>query len=279
MDARATITRLGFDGPMDGERLTAEMYATTAGTIDAPAVADTLVSMHVGAPIWASCGIEGHAHRRLQSEGDIDLLPAGLAGEWRDEAPARFLLMRLPDAVLGQASDGPARLAPRFQLRDAQLRHIGLALKAELEDGRPNGRVYVDGLGLALAAHLVARYALPPAPAIALSSAQALSPRQARRVREHIEAHLDADLSMADLAAVAGVGVSHFRALFGRSFGQPPHRYLVERRVARARALIEADAAPLAEVALMAGFSHQSHLARWMRRLTGETPGALRRRS
>ena len=84
--------------------------------------------------------------------------------------------------------------------------------------------------------------------------------------------------SMADLARVSGVGVSHFRALFGRSFGQPPHRYVIERRLARARVLIEADAAPLAEVALMAGFSHQSHLARWMRRLEGVTPGELRRK-
>jgi AraC family transcriptional regulator len=82
---------------------------------------------------------------------------------------------------------------------------------------------------------------------------------------------------MADLAEVAGVGVSHFRALFGRTFGQAPHRWLVEQRVARARALIEADAAPLAEIALMAGFSHQSHLTRWMRRLTGRTPAEVRR--
>lgn len=104
------------------------------------------------------------------------------------------------------------------------MRRIGYALKAELEDGGPNGRVYIDGLGLALAAHLVGRYASEaPAPQPA-PAAQALSPRQARRVREHIEAHLDRDLSMADLASVAGLSLSHFRALFGRSFGAPPHR-------------------------------------------------------
>ena len=147
-----------------------------------------------------------------------------------------------------------------------------------MEDESPSGRIYVDALGLALAAHLVSRYALPPAPASEQPPAQKLSARQARLVRDYVEAHLDQDLSMADLARVSGVGVSHFRALFGRSFGQPPHRYVIERRLARARVLIEADAAPLAEVALMAGFSHQSHLARWMRRLEGVTPGELRRK-
>jgi AraC family transcriptional regulator len=276
---RATLTLLGYDGQGGPDRLTAALIATTAGVIDAPASGDTQISLHLGPPIWASCGYPGHAHRRLQSEGDLDLLPAGLEGVWRDEAPGRFLLMRLPEAVLSEASDGPARLEPRFQFRDPRVQHIGFALKAELEDGGPNGRIYVDALGLALAAHLVGRYASGPAPAPPAACAQALSPRQARRVREHVEAHLDRDLAMADLAAVAGVGVSHFRALFGRTFGMPPHRYLIERRVARAQALIAADAAPLAEIALMAGFSHQSHLARWMRRLTGATPAALKRRA
>jgi AraC family transcriptional regulator len=279
MDERATLTLLGYDGQGGPERLTAALIATTAGVIDAPAVADTQISLHLGPPIWASCGYASHAHRRLQSEGDLDLLPAGLAGVWHDEAPGRFLLMRLPEAVLNEASGGPARLEPRFQFRDPRVQHIGFALKAELEDGGPNGRIYVDALGLALAAHLAGRYASGLAPAPTPAGAQALSPGQTRRVREHVEAHLDRDLAMADLASVAGVGVSHFRALFGRTFGMPPHRYLVERRVARAQALIAADAAPLAEIALMAGFSHQSHLARWMRRLTGATPATLKRRA
>jgi AraC family transcriptional regulator len=278
MDERAKITRLGFAGSQARDRLTATMFSTTAGVIDSPADPDTLVSLHIGPPIWASCGYEGHVHRRLQSEGDLDLLPAGLAGEWRDEAPATFLLMRLPGAVLAQASGEVARLEPRFQLRDPQLQHIGFALKAELEDESPNGRIYVDALGLALAVHLVARYALPPAPEVKAVLTQGLSTRQKRLVREYVETHLDQDLSMADLARVAGVGVSHFRALFGRSFGLAPHRYVIERRLVRARELIERDAAPLAEVALMAGFSHQSHLARWMRRLEGVTPGELRRK-
>ena len=277
MGERATFTILGYDGQGGPDRLTAALIATTAGVIDAPAAADTHVSLHVGPPIWASCGYPGHIHRRRQFEGDLDLLPAGIAGAWHDEQPGKFLLMRLPNAVLHEAGGRPDGIQPRFHFRDRRVQHIGYALKAELEDGGPNGRVFVDALGLALAAHLVGRYAsAAPAP-LPAPRVQTLSARQERRVREHIEAHLDRDLSMADLAGVAGVSVSHFRTLFGRSFGVPPHRYLVGRRVARACALINADAAPLAEVALMAGFSHQSHLTRWMRRLMGSTPAGLKR--
>jgi AraC family transcriptional regulator len=193
MSARAQITRLGFDGPATPDRLSAAMFATTAGTIDAPSTDDTMVSLHIGPPIWASCGYEGHVHRRRQAEGDLDLLPAGLAGQWHDEGPAKFLLMRLPPAVLAQASDRRVRLEPRFQLRDPRLQHIGFALKAELEDQRPDGRLYVDALGLALAAHLVARYAAAPAPAPNCPAAQTLSARQARRVQDFVELRLDRD--------------------------------------------------------------------------------------
>jgi len=56
----------------------------------------------------------------------------------------------------------------------------------------------------------------------------------------------------------------------------PIHAYVVERRVERARGLIAAGELPLAEIALAAGFVHQSHMARWMRRLLGTTPAQLR---
>lgn len=279
MNERATITVLGYDGQGGPERLTAALIATTAGVIDSPATTDTHVGLHIGPPIWASCGYPGHVHRRLQTEGDLDLLPEGLGGVWHDEQPGMALLMRLPNAVLHEAGGAPKNIKPRFHFRDPRIQYIGFALRTELEDGGPNGRIFVDALGLALASHLVGSYAsqAPVLSASSTSGVQALSPRQARRIREYIESHLSDDLSMADLAAIAGVGASHFRALFRRTFGVPPHSYLIERRVARACALIEAEAAPLAEIALMVGFSHQSHLSRWMRRLTGATPAAYKR--
>ncbi len=276
---QATLTLLGFDNQGGADRLTAALIATTPGIIDAPPMPDIQVSLHVGAPIWASCGYPGHMHRRRQFEGDLDLLPPGIAGTWYDEGPAKFLLMRLPNALLQSAGGQPASIAPRFHFRDTRVHHIGNALRAELEDGGPNGRTYIDALGLALAAHLVGRYGGGKEEARPEPCAPTLSPRQVRRVRQHIETNMKSDLSMKELADVASISLSHFRAMFGRTFGMPPHRYLVERRVERARALIAADVAPLAEIALMVGFAHQSHLTRWMRRLTGVTPAALKRRA
>jgi AraC family transcriptional regulator len=63
--------------------------------------------------------------------------------------------------------------------------------------------------------------------------------------------------------------------LFKRSFGVPVHEYVIQRRVERARTLLLRGALPASQVALDAGFSHQSHMARCMRRVLGITPAAI----
>jgi len=126
-------------------------------------------------------------------------------------------------------------------------------------------------LGLALSVHLLARYRAPVEPRAGLSV------QQLRRVSDHIEAHLDQRLSLAQLARVAGVSASHFKTLFKRSTGLPAHAYVIQRRVERARVLLARGDLPASQIALEVGFSHQSHMARHMRRILGVTPASFRR--
>jgi AraC family transcriptional regulator len=123
-----------------------------------------------------------------------------------------------------------ARLGERHQFRDAQIEHIALALDAERRAGFPNGTLYTDSLGTALAVHLIAGQQIDTAPA------QGLTRPQLRRVTEYIEANLDGDLSLSTLAAIAGLSASHLKTQFKRSTGLPVHEYVVHRRVDRARA-------------------------------------------
>jgi len=128
---------------------------------------------------------------------------------------------------------------------------------------------------MAIAAHLVQRYrTCAPAPR---APDGGLSPRQLRRVVEHIEAHVDRRLALAELAAVAGASPSHFKALFKRSTGLPVHQYVIRRRVERARLLLQETTTSIADVAAQTGFANQSHLARWMRRVAGVTPTGVQR--
>jgi AraC family transcriptional regulator len=98
-------------------------------------------------------------------------------------------------------------------------------------------------------------------------------------VTEYIEEHLDQDLSLAQLAGVAGVSSSHLKTLFKRSTGLPVHEYVMQRRVECAKALLLRGELPASQVALEAGFAHQSHMARWMRRVLGVSPSSVVRNS
>jgi transcriptional regulator GlxA family with amidase domain len=104
-----------------------------------------------------------------------------------------------------------------------------------------------------------------------------LAPRILRRVEEYIEAHLDSALNIAELAASAGISVSHFSRSFLRSVGFTPHRYIMRRRLVRAHDLLVQTDLAVAEVALATGFADQSHFCRCFREFTGLPPRSFRK--
>ncbi len=105
-----------------------------------------------------------------------------------------------------------------------------------------------------------------------------LAPGALRRVREYIETSFAQKIDLSRLAGIAGLSTSYFSRAFKQSIGMPPHRYVMTRRLAAAAELIRKTAKPLAQVAMEVGFSDQSHFTRIFTHMTGETPGALRRR-
>jgi transcriptional regulator of acetoin/glycerol metabolism/AraC-like DNA-binding protein len=104
-----------------------------------------------------------------------------------------------------------------------------------------------------------------------------LPPGAMRRVREYVNAHLGESMDLAELASIAGLSVFHFARQFKQSAGVTPHSYLVQRRVERAQDLLARTDLALSEIAVAAGFSDQSHLARHFRQMLGTTPREFRR--
>jgi AraC-like DNA-binding protein len=96
-----------------------------------------------------------------------------------------------------------------------------------------------------------------------------------RRVRERLADESSVPPSLADLAAMLGVSRYQLLRQFQKTFGLPPHKWLLQRRVERARALIAAGLA-LADAAVDSGFVDQSHMTRMFVRHHGFTPGAWR---
>lgn len=104
-----------------------------------------------------------------------------------------------------------------------------------------------------------------------------LNPGALRRVVDRIEADPAADLSLVTLAAETGLGTSAFIRAFRGSVGATPGQYVVRRRLARARELLQSSRAPVEDVARRTGFGSAAHLTAAFRQRLGTTPGRLRR--
>jgi AraC-like DNA-binding protein len=96
------------------------------------------------------------------------------------------------------------------------------------------------------------------------------------RARAHIDRHFAEALTVADLAAIAGLSTFHFIRAFRAAVGRTPHQYLRERRLARARDLLVTTAMPITEICDAVGFESLGSFSALFRRLTGETPAAFR---
>lgn len=103
-----------------------------------------------------------------------------------------------------------------------------------------------------------------------------LAPRAVQRALDYIHANLATNLRLEDIADAAKMSVYHFSRTFRKAVGTGPHRYLVQARVERVKALLLSGNGSLAVIAGETGFSDQSHMSKVFRKLTGMSPKAFR---
>jgi AraC family transcriptional regulator len=173
------------------------------------------------------------------------------------------------------------RSPPVEQLRwplghpDPVVYHLGKTLSASLEQPNHASKIFLDHVLHALNSHLVCSYGR-----LKKSAAQfrgGLSTAQMRRAKELLEANLDGSIALRQVAEACGLSASHFTRAFRETFRKPPHRWLIERRIDRARDLMTNSRLPLAEIAVQCGFADQSALNRSFKRVYGVSPGQWRR--
>ena len=104
-----------------------------------------------------------------------------------------------------------------------------------------------------------------------------LAPVARRRVCEYIDSHLEENIRLETLANTAKLSLSHFARAFRDTLGVPPHRYVLQQRIDRAREMLIRTEVPLSEIAVRTGFADQSHFARHFHRWVGIAPSAFRR--
>jgi AraC family transcriptional regulator len=214
--------------------------------------------------------------------GSISVIPAGSPVRWRwsgsKDSLHVFLEPRLVAQVAAESFElDPARVVvpPLDRLDLPQLRAAMQAVDAELTADAVGGNLAAESLANVLAVHLIRHLLAPRRPA--RDPDGALPRRRLQAVVAYIEDHLDASLTLEELAAVAHLSPYHFARQFKRTTGLPPHQFVIARRVERARQFLQEDGdLPLAQVAARAGFSDQTQFSRHFKRLVGVTPGRFR---
>jgi AraC family transcriptional regulator len=215
----------------------------------------------------------GRRIRWKRSPGSIDLLPTDAVCEFATwtGTPTRSIWLSIPKTL-------PEGDRPNFNVVDDHVVDLVRRLQYQADHQVPLGKAYVEGLTLTLNAYLQARYGVQGAAADLPVSHGRLSRLQCKELRDYIESHLAENISLSDLAAGSGCSVNYFMRLFKQAFDMPPHRYIIERRVERAKALLKLDrSSTIAEIAAACGFSNQAHMQTLFKRVAGMTPGAFRR--
>lgn len=217
--------------------------------------------------------------RRRRTVGEISVTPAGLryGAQWEEELEHTSVYLS-QDFIDRATTDFEAHQSARLVLscgpQDALVRSIGVSLATELDAGMPTGKLYAESLVNALAVHLLRHYSTDAVvPDLQFGG---LPSHKFRRVAEFIDAHLDRDLALAEIAEEANLSLYHFSRAFKQTTGQTPIQFVMHRRIERAKQLLSASETPLAEIALTVGFKNQSHFSTLFRKLTEMTPKAWR---
>jgi len=226
--------------------------------------------------------------RRFEGEvlaGETAIIPAGASWVCRvegSELPAMLLLYLRPLFVRSAGGElnfatNEIGLTPQIGFKDKHICHVAMSLLHELNEANVVGRLYADSLATGLAIQLVRRYSSLRDVHVGHGG---MAPHKLRQAISLIDHHLsDEEEGRVALRAVArAVSMSyfHFSRAFKQSMGMTATSYIAERRIERAKRMLEETEMPISEIALRSGFSSQSHFTTAFRRLAGATPKAFR---
>jgi AraC-like DNA-binding protein len=192
--------------------------------------------------------------------------------------PVRIIqILQRPETYHAFACDlvrgGAVSLEPRGNVDSPLISRIALTLADDIEGGVLD-HVFADALNTALAVQVIRQFVEPGA--INLIPSNGLSRERLRRVRDYIDAHLGESLTLSDIAEVACLSSYHLSRSFKLATGITLHRYVLSRRIERAKELLLRTDMPLVEVAWKIGFDSQASFTTQFRREVGVTPGRMR---
>ena len=226
--------------------------------------------------------LDGGKWQRSQSyPGKATFVPAGCSPTWRWEETVELLELKIKPEWLRQVAlttfdkePQQIELLPRFSTHDPFIEQLAIAFKAEVSRKTAN-KLHLESLQNVLAVHLLRSHCT-----IAVkhfeSSTNHLSSKQLKTVTDYVQDCMNQDLTLANLAEVAGTSAYQFNRQFKQRMGLSPHRYVTQCRLEKAKALLADSNLSIAEIAQQVGFYDQSHFTHTFKKRTALTPQQYR---
>lgn len=235
--------------------------------------AGMVLRTHCHAHAYLSCVLAGgyvekYSHREsVCAEGEMRFLPPGELHENQFSTGVRALLVRIEPAMLDRLGDHATVLSTPGEVTGLACSWLANRMVREFTAEDDVAPLAMEGVLLEILAE----------------SARAIgegggsnAPSWLRRVRETLEdSYLEAP-SLSELAAVAGVHPVHLSREFRKHYQSTIGEFIRKRRIEHASNLLANSATPLSEIALLCGFSDQSHFCAMFKTHTGLTPAKFR---
>ena len=271
LDIRPTLSSTA----VQWEGVALENYAVPAVLIPRHEHREDFLHLVVRGSVKYEVNTRSRIHRFAANPGTLFILPRGTVDEIRWEGSTHRIAVvihpRLLSNALGEtAQETEIELTEHWDLTDRHISTLLVEMTADLEDDSPAGQIYGESLANALAVYLLNRYAVRRQTPIVYKGG--LPGRRLKRVLDFIGDNLGENLSLAQLAVVAGMSPHYFSELFRQSTGRAPHNYVLLQRIERAKQQLRDPKRGVIETGLDAGFQNPSHFARMFRKLVGTTP-------
>jgi AraC family transcriptional regulator len=210
--------------------------------------------------------------------GEMCLVPRHVETWLRtDELQYLYLSVDISDAALSAACDGArgdVELRRVGKLIDARVGALAAAVNAERVAGFPSGRLFLDSIEQALAVAMVNGYA------VGHCSVQThrggLGSARLRRIKEFVDAKIEDDLRLCEMAQAVELSTAYFSRMFRKSTGETPHQFLLRQRLERAKLMLRSADGRVLDVAVACGFKSQQHFAQVFRQVCGVSPTEYR---